>query len=309
MSGVRNANRMFSRFLERISDCAIFVLNSQGCVETWNEGARAILGFEAGEIIGEHVSVFFDAEAREGGAVADALRAAEADGRFEREGWQVCKGGARLWSELTVSAITEDDSGGVAGFGLMLRDLTERRRVEQQKASVIALLEKTAGTDFLTGVLNRRALEAALRDAMKAAALDSRPLSVGMVDLDHFKMFNDTRGHPAGDLYLKTLAAHWSAVLRGDALLARYGGEEFTVVMPEADAAQACVAMDRLRLATPAPLTCSIGIAQWDGSESAEALMLRADRGLYAAKGLGRDRVEFGPAPLAVGEEAERRSA
>ncbi len=308
MSGVRNANRMFSRFLERISDCAIFVLNSQGCVETWNEGARAILGYEAGEIVGEHLCAFFDAEERESGAVAEALRAAESDGRFEREGWQVCKGGRRLWSELTVSAIPDDDAGGVAGFGVMLRDLTERRKVEQQKASVIALLEKTAGTDFLTGALNRRALETALRDAMKAAALGERRLAIAMVDLDHFKTFNDTRGHPAGDLYLKTAAVHWQTVLRGDALLARYGGEEFTVVMPDTDATQAATAMDRLRTATPEPLTCSVGVAQWDGTETAEALMLRADRGLYAAKNLGRDRVEFGP-PAATLDEAERRSA
>ena len=313
MSGVRNANQMFRRFLERISDCAIFVLNRQGCVETWNEGARTILGFEAGEIVGEHVSVFFEGAAHdEDGPAARALTAAAIDGRFETEGWQVCKGGARLWSSLTVTAIA-DDAGGVAGFGLMLRDLTERRRAEQQRASVIALLEKNAGTDFLTGVLNRRALETALREAMQAAARSGHPLSIAMVDLDHFKGFNDAHGHPAGDIYLKGAAGVWRGVLRAHSLLARYGGEEFTVVMPNTGAADAFEAMERLRGATPEPLTCSIGIAQWNGAELAEDLIFRADRGLYRAKSTGRDRVELGPAPddagLSTILEAERRSA
>lgn len=309
MSGVRNANQMFSRFLERISDCAIFVLNRQGCVETWNEGARAILGYDLGEIVGQHVSVFFEPDARGNGLAGRALETAEVEGRFESEGWQVCKGGARLWSGLTITTIA-DDAGGVAGFGLMLRDLTERRRAEQQKASVIALLEKNAGTDFLTGTLNRRALETALREAMDAALFGGRPLALAMVDLDHFKRFNDTHGHPAGDFYLKSVATFWRTVLRGECVLARYGGEEFTVLMPDTDAAAALDAMERLREATPKPLTCSVGIAQWDGSEAAEELILRADRGLYLAKGMGRNRVEPGPAPMdSPVPQEERRSA
>ncbi len=314
MSGLRNANQMFSRFLERISDCAIFILDRQGCVETWNEGARTILGYEAGEIVGAHVSVFFEEAAHgEDGAAARALAAATADGRFETEGWQVCRGGTRLWSSLTVTAIA-DDVGGVAGFGLMLRDLTERRRAEQQRASVIALLEKNAGTDFLTGVLNRRALETALREAMQAAAYGGHPLSIAMVDLDHFKGFNDAHGHPAGDIYLKGVAGVWRDVLRAHSLLARYGGEEFTVVMPDTGAADAFEAMERLRAATPEPLTCSIGVAQWNRSEMAEELIFRADRGLYLAKSNGRNRVELGPAPddaslSSATMKDERRSA
>ncbi len=309
MSGARNASQMFSRFLERISDCAIFVLDRGGCVQTWNEGARAILGFEAPEILGQHAAVFFEPEARAAGAVTYALQAAERDGRFESEGWQVCKGGARLWSGLTVTAIA-DDAEGVVGFGLMLRDLTERRRSEQQKASVIALLEKTAGTDFLTGALNRRALDAGLRDAMAAASSNGRPLSLAMVDLDNFKAFNDAEGHPAGDRYLNGVVAFWRGVLRGDSLLARYGGEEFTVVMPNTSAGEALEAMQRLRAATPAPLTCSVGVAQWDGAEAAEALISRADRGLYRAKANGRNRVELGaPTDSAALIPDGRRSA
>ena len=173
----------------------------------------------------------------------------------------------------------------------MLRDLTERLEVEQRKATVLALLEKTAGTDFLTGVANRRTLDTHIADSMAAARLSRRPLAIAMVDLDLFKTFNDTQGHQAGDAYLRDAVAMWRPVLRGESLLARYGGEEFTVVMRGARGWAAIEAITRWRDATPAPLTCSIGGAEWDGAEAPEALVHRADCGLYAAKGGGRNRV------------------
>ncbi|WP_158807387.1 sensor domain-containing diguanylate cyclase [Beijerinckia sp. L45] len=294
MSGVHHANHMFRRFLERISDCAIFVLSRDGHVESWNDGAHTIIGYTAAEIVGKSALSLLDAEMRDAGLFQQALAMAASEGRFETEFWQTRKDGSRFWAGITVTAIL-DDAGQTAGFGVMLRDLTERVKAEEQKAGVIALLEKTAGTDFLTGVANRRALDAYLITSIAAARAQNRSLVVAMIDLDHFKAYNDANGHQAGDLYLKEVIVVWRHVLRYESLLARYGGEEFTIIMPDTTVDQAIAVMDRLRAVTPVPITCSIGIAQWDGAESADALIDRADRGLYAAKAAGRNRVAIGP--------------
>lgn len=294
MSGVHHANHMFRRFLERIIDCAIFVLDRDGRVESWNDGAHAIIGYRAAEVVGQPVAMVVDLEGSANGLVEHALRAATVDGRFETEIWQVRKDGSRFWAGITITAIL-DDGGETAGYGIMLRDLTERLKTEEQKAGVIALLEKTAGTDFLTGVANRRALDAYLMNSMASAQKQARPLTIAMIDLDHFKAFNDTKGHQAGDLYLREVIGVWRHVLHSESLLARYGGEEFTIIMPDTTIEQAIPAMDRLREVMPAPITCSIGVAQWDGVESADALIHRADLGLYAAKEAGRNQAAVAP--------------
>jgi diguanylate cyclase (GGDEF)-like protein len=109
------------------------------------------------------------------------------------------------------------------------------------------------------------------------------------VDLDHFKAFNDTHGHPTGDLLLRNSVRAWRGHLRAGDLLARYGGEEFVVVLPEAgDAPSAVRAIERVRLATPG-VSASAGVAIWDGREPAAHLIRRADGALYEAKRSGRD--------------------
>jgi diguanylate cyclase (GGDEF)-like protein len=110
-----------------------------------------------------------------------------------------------------------------------------------------------------------------------------------MIDLDHFKEFNDERGHQAGDRFLKQAAAAWGVELRGTDFLARYGGEEFALALPGCTPQLALEVADRIRAATPEGETCSIGIACWDGDEGAEPLLGRADRALYEAKHRGRN--------------------
>ena len=286
---------MFRRFLERISDCAMFMLTPEGRVGSWNEGARSIFGYAPDEIVGRPVALFSPPAADANGLPGDVLASALSAERFEAEGWLARKDGGCFWGAVTISTIA-DDEGAVSAFGVTIRDLTERRAVETQRAGVMAMLEKTAGTDFLTGAANRRTLDATLVASIAAAERYGRPLSVAMVDVDRFKRFNDTQGHRAGDMYLQEAINSWRSVLRSECLLARYGGEEFTVVMPDVALTDAFGIMTRVREATPAPNTCSIGIAQWEEAESAESLVHRADRGLYAAKEAGRDRVVFGPA-------------
>ena len=161
------------------------------------------------------------------------------------------------------------------------------RQVEDQAVQLTAL----ARDDGLTGIPNRRTWDGELLVAMDRARRDGVPLSVALIDLDHFKRFNDQHGHQAGDRLLKSATAAWSARLRTTDLLCRYGGEEFGVLLPGATTEQAAEVLERLRSATPQQQTFSAGLACWDGQEISEELVARADRALYQAKGAGRDRI------------------
>lgn len=112
-----------------------------------------------------------------------------------------------------------------------------------------------------------------------------------MIDLDHFKRFNDEFGHPAGDRLLKAAAAAWGEELRAVDRMARYGGEEFILLFNGSTADQGTEVLNRLRDVTPLGQTFSGGVATWDGDETADALVARADVALYSAKTAGRDRM------------------
>jgi diguanylate cyclase (GGDEF)-like protein len=161
--------------------------------------------------------------------------------------------------------------------------------VTLERVELLTRLESIARTDDLTGLPNRRAWEEELPREVLRSRRDGKPLCVAMIDLDHFKRYNDERGHQAGDRFLKQAAAAWSDAMRGTDLLARYGGEEFALALPSCPPEEALAVVERLRSATPEGETCSAGIAHWDGSESAAALVGRADAALYEAKRQGRN--------------------
>jgi diguanylate cyclase (GGDEF)-like protein len=155
-----------------------------------------------------------------------------------------------------------------------------------KRADLLSQLTDMASTDALTGLPNRWAWDTSLGHAL----LDQEPLVLAMLDLDHFKNFNDTRGHPAGDRLLKETAAAWREELRTGDFLARIGGEEFALLLPQCSAADALMVVDRLRGRVPYEQTCSAGIVIHKPGESSDALMGRVDAALYAAKTAGRDR-------------------
>ena len=161
-------------------------------------------------------------------------------------------------------------------------------------------LARQAETDPLTGVANRRGLARALERDLAAARRNGRRLAVALVDLDHFKAYNDSNGHPDGDLLLRGAARAWSNHLRAGDLLARYGGEEFGLVLPNCAPDEAMAIAERLRGRTPDRQTCSIGVAAWDGTAGAGALVASADAALYEAKLAGRDRTRLRAGAAAV---------
>ncbi len=154
-----------------------------------------------------------------------------------------------------------------------------------ERADLLARLTDMASTDPLTGLPNRRAWDMSLARALD----DEEPLAIAMLDFDHFKDFNDSRGHPAGDRLLKESAAAWQGELRGGDLLARIGGEEFALLLPKCGAEDALRVVERLRERVPSEQTCSAGIVLHLAGETAETLMKRVDLALYEAKGAGRN--------------------
>jgi diguanylate cyclase (GGDEF)-like protein len=223
----------------------------------------------------------------------DTGRAAEAPGPVLAEPVQR---GRRTVAALVVRwrrPVEEIDETSRACLGL----LAAQAALAIERADLADELARQAETDPLTGVANRRGLARALERDLAAARRTKRHLAVAMLDLDHFKAFNDTHGHPTGDLLLRNGVRAWREQLRAGDLLARYGGEEFVVVLPEVgDAVAAVRAIERVRVATPG-VTASAGIALWDGREPAAHLIRRADGALYEAKRSGRDRTVLA-APL-----------
>jgi diguanylate cyclase (GGDEF)-like protein len=173
-------------------------------------------------------------------------------------------------------------------FGTVLGVLMWRSQMASRE--VMAALDQMAREDGLTGITNRRGLDEALTIELARARRTGLELTAVMLDLDHFKRYNDRRGHGAGDTLLRNSAQSWRRQLRPTDLLARYGGEEFTLVLPSCDAEAACQLIERLRPLIPDRQTFSAGVATWDQHESAEQLLARADRALLVAKKQGRNR-------------------
>jgi len=165
------------------------------------------------------------------------------------------------------------------------------RQVERQSRK----MRELARRDELTGLPNRRSWNEELPRTLERARRDDAPVSVALLDLDHFKRFNDSYGHPAGDRLLKEAAAAWHSAIREVDTLARYGGEEFILLLPDTGTEEAVQILERALAATPLGQTFSAGVATWNRTETSDELTARADTALYAAKANGRRRVLADP--------------
>jgi len=184
-------------------------------------------------------------------------------------------------------------------YGASLREALYRRGNELKTA--YARIEELAQTDELTGALNRRYIMRALNDEAERMERAGTPLSIALIDLDFFKLINDTYGHLAGDEVLRNVSLAFSAEIRRIDSLGRYGGEEFLLVLPCLGKEEAVAAVDRLRMivesidwsAISADLrvTMSAGVAQFRPIEAPSDVLNRADQALYQAKDAGRNRV------------------
>lgn len=201
------------------------------------------------------------------------------------EGW-LSVGATITWMAVASGLFV----AGLVWWGATLLDRLEREREHSRR------LEASAHTDELTGVGNRRAFDEALAALLARRAKGGSDLCLLMIDLDHFKRYNDSHGHLAGDQALRLAGALLRAALRPGDIAARYGGEEFAVLLPGVDAERAAMVAERLardfRIADwpYEPVTISVGVAEAAPGETPQSLVSRADAALYEAKASGRDR-------------------
>jgi diguanylate cyclase (GGDEF)-like protein len=181
---------------------------------------------------------------------------------------------------------------------------TVQRLVRQVRAQAMRL-EEAVRTDDLTGVQSRGSWEEALPRELARARRADRPLCLAMIDLDNLRAINDAYGHQAGSHALKEAASAWRGVLRAGDFLARYGGDEFALILVDTGLEEAVEVAERLRTAMPAPFSCCVGVARWDGSESDREFVNRADAALYEAKRTGRDRCVAASAELRIARPVE----
>lgn len=183
-----------------------------------------------------------------------------------------------------------------------VRMLGSHLAIAIENLTLRARLQELADTDGLTGLYNHRYFQLSMDREIRRARRYKRPLSVMLFDIDHFKKFNDTYGHPIGDAVLKEISKIATGALRNTDILARYGGEEFVVIMPETDKSGALAVAERTRRAIadhvfnfnnlePLNVTVSVGVGEMPPAKTKEDLIKQADDALYRAKETGRNRV------------------
>jgi len=311
-ANVADADYHFAVSLMQYLVVPTFVLDANGRVLIWNKACERLTGVPAAEVLGtsEHWRGFYDAPRP---CLADLVvqnRMADMESLYSvhddpteqsfgvhAENWcRMPRLGTELYLAIDSGPIFDGD-GKMLAVVETLRDMTSHKRAQ-------AALERLASCDGLTGLANRRNFDDTLSKAWKRAGRDALPLALIMIDVDHFKLYNDTYGHQAGDECLKHIAgvlAH--AVLRPSDLVARYGGEEFVAILPSSDLEGAETVARRIHdemasMAIPHSsgegglVTLSMGIAiglPRQGMEAASLLQL-ADEALYLAKRGGRNR-------------------
>ncbi|WP_439373676.1 sensor domain-containing diguanylate cyclase [Bradyrhizobium sp. DASA03120] len=259
-----------------------------------------VIGWRANQLIGTPALAGIHADdLPQVQALVDAMkRGEEEEARVTYRNSHRQKG--EVWLESTMRVTLKDD-GRVDGVVAISRDITEQKTLETR-------LETLATEDSLTGLANRRRFDERLKDEWARAYRDRSSLALLMIDVDHFKAYNDEYGHPAGDACLRVIAGILAATMqRAGDLAARYGGEEFAMLLPNTDAAGCARIGERIREAihreglvhASSPISgrvsASLGGAAcrpaFERTAGIASLVEAADRALYAAKDAGRDRL------------------
>jgi len=284
------ADERARRFFDLSRDM-LCTANMDGYFVELNEAWTHYLGYDLDELRAAPFLEFVHPDDRER-TEAEAVALFEGTQTLRFENRYRAKDGSWHWLQWS-SQLSPDESLIYARAA----DVTELKRVEAERETLLDKVQDMATHDSLTGLPNRRALEEMLPRQLAGARRSSSPLSVAIIDLDHFKVYNDTHGHLAGDEMLRACAGAWDSCLRGEDTIVRFGGEEFLVVLPRTYPDQACEVVERLRERTPMGQTCSAGLATWDFVENIDDLLGRADKALYMAKAGGRDQIAQAAVP------------
>lgn len=286
---------VFKLLVDGVSDYAIFMLDVNGHVLNWNNGAQRVKGYTSDEIVGQHCSIFHSAVDRKAKLpdlyLAESLR----EGKFSDEGWRYRKDGTRFWAQIVIDPIF-DDAGTHIGFAKITRDRTE----EKLNADRIAHL---ARHDALTGLPNRLGFLDKLDIAIERAAVTDGKIAIVNIDLDRFKEINDTHGHGHGDRLLELLARRMLDVQVDGEFMARFGGDEFVGFKAYSDHSELKSYLAQLQqiFSTRAAFAdveiqpgASIGVSIFpDDSFSRDQLIGNADLAMYRAKDSAETNVCF----------------
>ncbi|MEA2570842.1 MAG: hypothetical protein QOI24_2843 [Acidobacteriota bacterium] len=289
-AALRDSESRYRLMAENSTD-VISRSDANGKVLYASDATRQLLGYEPSEVVGRSIYSFVIDEDRD--EVSRASRAL-ADGTTRSFAYHaIRKDGSNVWFETTSRAILDPESGEVTEIVSVSRDISERRRAEEQ-------IEYQAYHDALTGLPNRLLFRDRLTVALAHAKRLKQPVAVMFLDLDGFKLVNDTLGHSLGDELLKAIASRLRAVLREEDSIARMGGDEFTVLLGDLTRPDDAAKIAQKLLDTIAQpirveghelfVTTSIGIALFpNDGETAEALLKNADHAMYRAKDVGRN--------------------
>lgn len=313
------SEQLLQQIVARIS-VATFVINHKHQVTHWNDACVALTGYSTAEMLGtrEQWRAFYAAERP---VLADLVLdqvleedvATYYEGKFQRsnlledayeaEDYFDALGGRGRWLYFTAAPLRGPD-GKLIGAIETLQDITEQKTAAEALRESEKKFRELSITDGLTGLYNSRHFYHQLSIETERGRRHSSPLSLILLDVDHFKSFNDRYGHLAGDQVLIGLAETIRDCLRTIDTAYRYGGEEFVVLMPGTGQREATGAAERLRHGFQRRLfsptgdgnvnsSISIGVAQYRDAESDRQFVRRADQALYRAKSKGRNRVEM----------------
>jgi len=269
------------------------MVDNDGKVTFWNKAAETVFGYGSEEMLGKNPhDLIAPQRYREQQRAGFSRFAHSGEGSLINKTSEVealRKDGGSFFAELSLSSV--QIKGKWHGIGIA-RDITNRKQAEE-------ILRRQASTDSLTGIANRREFDSVLQAKIRGAERYRHPLSLMLLDIDHFKRINDTFGHQTGDAVLRGLVKVISGRIREQDMFARWGGEEFAILAPSCNAMEVRLFAEKLRQVLETHdfpevgrVTCSFGVAEHRPGESVASLIKRVDTGLYRAKENGRNRVE-----------------
>jgi len=284
VSAQTRSDRRARRFFE-LSHDMLCTMDEEGRCREVNSAWTHHLGYSAEELEGMRLLDLTHPEDHDR-ALAEALSLFATGSSASLETRVRAKDGS--WHWLRTSSTLAKNEGLVYARST---DVTQLKLIEAERERLLGEVQDLARHDALTGLPNRRVLQELLPREMARARRNHLSLCLAIVDIDHFKAYNDSHGHLAGDEVLRACAREWDGALRGEDTLVRFGGEEFLVLLPDTEPEQAAEIVERLRATTPMGQTCSAGLALWDCAESIDDLLRRADEALYLAKASGRNQL------------------
>lgn len=280
-----------------LNDYAMVSLDENGRCQTWSPNVEQVTGFKQSATQGQNCAMFYPPDGMTAERVLDRLQEADSGGWSLDEGWRLHADGTKYWGSCLIVPVPgpepTDSLPGKKAYSLIICDVSERQAAHDAR-------QRLMFCDHLTGLSNRRALFEAAGLELQRWSRTPRPLSMVMIDVDHFKQVNDRYGHAAGDAVLRHLAAALVTTFSSMTTLARLGGEEFVALLPGSSVQAAVEAAERLRHTIEGhqvqvgehsiSYSISAGVAGMAADViNVDAMLHRADSAMYAAKAHGRN--------------------